>query len=71
MRSARPGTLSLSCSPPDRFVTGASHSMPKSELEVPMSALTHMHPAELEMPFFLAVVAMTYFCGLLLIAQFL
>lgn len=36
-----------------------------------MSPLTHIHPAELEMPFFLAVVAMTYFCGLLLVAQFL
>jgi len=40
-------------------------------MEVAMSLLTNIDPAQLEMPFFLAVVGMTYFCGLLLLAQFL
>ncbi len=36
-----------------------------------MNALTKIDPAQLELPFFLLMVGMTYVCGVLLLAQLL
>lgn len=40
-------------------------------MEQAMKLMTTVNPAQLELPFFLLVVGMTYVCGLLLLAQFL
>jgi len=40
-------------------------------MDVAMNLSTHIDLAQLELPFFLLVVGMTYVCGLLLFAQFL
>ena len=40
-------------------------------MEVAMNSVTNIDPVQLEMPFFLIVVGLTYVCGLLLFAQFL
>ncbi len=36
-----------------------------------MNFLTSLNPVDLEIPFFVVVVGLTYFCGLLLFGQFL
>jgi len=40
-------------------------------MDVAMNLPTHIDLSQLELPFFLLVVGMTYVCGLLLFAQFL
>jgi hypothetical protein len=40
-------------------------------MDVAMKFPTNIDTAQLELPFFLFVVGMTYVCGLLLVAQFL
>ena len=40
-------------------------------MDVAMNLPTNIEPSQLELPFFLLVVGMTYVCGLLLFAQVL
>ena len=40
-------------------------------MDVAMNAPTYFDPVQLELPFYLLVVGMTYVCGLLLFAQLL